>query len=200
MESLLHWVSVYGYAGIFTLLLLGIVGLPVPDETLLTLTGYLIYRGELHLLPAFGAALGGSLCGITISYALGHTAGLYLVEKYGPRFHFTAERLEQVHAWFRRIGRWTLTVGYFIPGVRHFTAYVAGASKLEAPMFALYAYAGALLWCTTFIGLGYFLGERWDSVSGQAHRIALVGCAVAAVAGGMIFWWRRRRDRRRFPI
>ena len=33
-QSILAWISQYGYFAIFFLLMLGIVGLPVPDETL----------------------------------------------------------------------------------------------------------------------------------------------------------------------
>ena len=41
------WIAQYGYLAIFCLLMFGIVGLPVPDETLLTFTGYLVYKGTL---------------------------------------------------------------------------------------------------------------------------------------------------------
>ncbi len=64
-EHLLAIISRYGYAAIIVLLMLGIVGLPIPDEALLTLTGYLIFRGTLHTIPAYLAALLGSGCGIT---------------------------------------------------------------------------------------------------------------------------------------
>ena len=52
METIAYWVTQYGYAGMFVLLLLAIVGLPVPDETLLTFTGYSIYKNHLHAIPA----------------------------------------------------------------------------------------------------------------------------------------------------
>ena len=55
--------------------------------------------------------------------------------------------------------------------MRHFTAYAAGISELEPPHFALYAYSGALIWVSTFIGLGYFLGERWKAVRGEHPRL-----------------------------
>src|SRR5207253_10228997 len=67
-------------------------------------------------------------------------------------------------SWFERRGRWTLLVGYFIPGVRHLTGYVAGASELSFPNFALFAYTGAFCWATIFITLGYVLGEQWNRV------------------------------------
>jgi len=39
MEFVFQWVSTYGYGALFLLLMLGIVGLPIPDETLLVFCG-----------------------------------------------------------------------------------------------------------------------------------------------------------------
>jgi membrane protein DedA with SNARE-associated domain len=83
METqVLAWITQYGYLAIFSLLVLGIVGLPVPDETLLTFTGYLVYSGHLSLPIAYAAAFCGSACGITLSYALGRWFGLSLIHRY----------------------------------------------------------------------------------------------------------------------
>ena len=46
-QQILAWITQYGYLAIFGGLVFGIVGLPVPDETLLTFTGYLIFKGHL---------------------------------------------------------------------------------------------------------------------------------------------------------
>lgn len=199
MEIVLHWITEYGYVGMFVLLTLGVVGLPVPDETLLTFAGYLVYRGQLHAAPAYAAGFLGSACGITLSYTLGRVAGYFLIEKYGPKLHIPMERVHKVHDWFHRRGRLTLTFGYYVPGVRHLTAYVAGASELEPPIFALFAYSGALMWSASFLTLGYVLGERWNSVSGQIHRYVMVALAVAAVAGVCVWLWRRRSAQRAAP-
>ncbi|MGE5646330.1 MAG: DedA family protein [Acidobacteriota bacterium] len=195
MELIFDWIARYGYFGIFSLLVLGIVGLPIPDETLLTFAGYLIYRGQLEAIPAMAAAVLGSICGITASYTLGRATGYFLIEKYGAKLHIRMERVHQVHDWFRRIGRFTLTLGYFVPGVRHLTAYVAGASELEAPWFALFAYPGAVIWSATFLSLGYFLGEQWHRVSTDLHRYFLIGAATAFALAALAYalWKRRRR-------
>ena len=196
MEHLIvQWVQQHGYPAIFVLLMFGIVGLPVPDETLLTFTGYLVYKGHLHLPLAFLAAFAGSACGITVSYMLGRTFGVALIHRYGRYIHFTEERVARAHDWFERAGRWGLTFGYYIPGVRHLTAYAAGMSGLEAPVFALFAWTGAFLWCTSFITLGYFLGERWASASADVHRYILWGCVAAALLGGAVLLWRRLKQR-----
>jgi len=195
VEQIGHWISTYGYPAIFVLLVFGIVGLPVPDETLLTFTGYLIFKGQLKLTPAFLAAFCGSACGITLSYILGRTFGLALIHRYGKYIHLTEERIQYAHNWFERVGRWGLTFGYFVPGVRHFTAYAAGMSALQTHEFAAFAYSGAFLWAGTFISLGYFLGERWESTSEQIHKYLLIATAVAVVLGLFYLAWRKWRGR-----
>jgi membrane protein DedA with SNARE-associated domain len=194
MESLLGWLSHYGYAGLFGLLVLGIVGLPVPDETLLIFSGYLISTGRLHPALTFLAAFAGSICGISLSYTIGRTLGYRVVLRYGRWLHVTEERLERVHGWFQRIGEWLLTIGYFIPGVRHFTALVAGTSKLEYATFARFAYAGAAIWVSTFLLLGYFVGEHWRAAISLVHRYT-VAFAVALAAATLVVWLVRRRNR-----
>ena len=197
-HQVLAWITQYGYIAIFTLLVFGIVGLPVPDETLLTFTGYLVFKGNLSLPLAFAAALSGSLCGITISYTLGRTFGIKLIHRYGRYVRITEEHINKAHAWFARVGYWGLTFGYFIPGVRHLSAYAAGMSAVEAPQFALYAYSGGCLWVATFLGLGYVLGDRWKAVeSNIEHYFKLIAVLLTILAAGYLAWriLRARRQR-----
>lgn len=195
MESqIFAWITRYGYLAIFVLLTFGIVGLPVPDETLLTFTGYLIYRSELSMPLAFAAAVAGSASGMTISYALGRSFGLALLHRFGKHVHLTPERLARAHAWFERIGHWALTVGYFIPGVRHLTAYAAGMTEVAPHQFALFAYSGTVLWVTAFLSLGYFLGERWKVVELHVERY-LVGLSIALAVLLVGYWIRRQWGR-----
>jgi len=192
-EIAFQWITRHGYAGIFSLLVFGIIGLPVPDEWLLTFSGYLTFKHTLQFFPTFLAAFLGSVCGITVSYMLGRIFDTYVLVKYGWIFHLTPERLRRVHTWFEQRGRWTLTVGYFIPGVRHFTAYAAGMSEVEPHMFGIFAYSGACIWVATFIGLGYFLGERWEAVQKDIEKY-FIGLSAAGAALVLLYflWWRRR--------
>jgi len=191
------WIASYGYLAIFLLLVLGIVGLPVPDETLLVFVGYLVQQGSLHPVAAFASAYAGSVCGISISYAIGRLGGVYVLHRYGPRLHLSGSLLVRVHAWFNRIGKWTLIAGYYIPGVRHAIALVAGASELRAADFCLFAYTGAFLWVTSFVSMGYFFGKEWRLLSGKIHFYIFIalGIIVAAAAGSHFLyqWWRRRK-------
>jgi membrane protein DedA with SNARE-associated domain len=53
-------------------------------------------------------------------------------------------------------------------------------SELEYAPFALFAYGGAAIWVSTFIGLGYLLGERWKAVEANIHHY-MIGFTIAAV-------------------
>jgi len=187
MQSILAWLTQYGYSGLFFLLMLGIVGLPIPDETLLVFCGYLIYKGRLLPLPAFASGLAGSMCGITLSYILGLKFGREVIFRYGKYVRITPKHVEDVTRWFFRFGLWLLSVGYFIPGVRHYTALVAGMSGLNVRRFAAYAYPGAAVWVATFLTLGYSFGDGWEHTSEQVHRYSLIATGLAAVAG-LLVW------------
>jgi membrane protein DedA with SNARE-associated domain len=95
-----------------------------------------------------------------------------------------------------RFGPILLTVGYFVPGVRHFTAVVAGMSSLPRRKFAIFAYAGAGLWVGTFLMLGYVFGDGWQHSSEVVHRyVTLATCAIAATL--VVVWAVRVIGRRK---
>jgi membrane protein DedA with SNARE-associated domain len=181
-EAILHWIAAYGLGAIFVLLMLGVFGLPVPDETLLTVTGVLIGQGRLGFPSSWFVAATGSMCGITLSYGLGRGLGPAAVAHFGSWFHVRSQDLVRVERWLERSGKWSLTFGYFVPGVRHLTALVAGASQLPGKVFAGYAYAGALVWSLAFITLGLMVGDRWEPALLAVHRHVSLIVAVGALA------------------
>jgi membrane protein DedA with SNARE-associated domain len=187
MEAVFGWVATYGYGALFGLLILGIVGLPVPDETLLVFCGYLISRGKLGLAGTYIAAL---------SYAIGRTAGLAVVHRFGRYLRIDQRHLDRVHRWFDHSGHWALFGGYYIAGVRHFTAIIAGASKLEFHIFALFAWGGAATWVAVFLTLGYVIGEEWRTVAELIHRYLTYASALG-IAFIVLFLAGRRWMQRR---
>ncbi len=184
MHTIILIITKYGYLGIYVSLMFGIIGIPIPDETLLAFAGYMVNKGYLHLIPTITTAFLGSITGITVSYIAGRTVGLLILKKYGKYIHFTEERIDKAHAWFEKYGRWTLTFGYFIPGIRHVTALLAGSSKLKLYEFIIFAYAGGILWTLTFILTGYFVGKEWEKFIGkvQAHALIFIGIILLVIS------------------
>ncbi|MBX9923336.1 MAG: DedA family protein, partial [Rhabdochlamydiaceae bacterium] len=164
IETFSLWLMQYGSFVLFILLTVGIIALPVPEETLMVIAGILMHKGKLAIPSTVLAAFLGSLCGITVSYWLGRTAGQYLITKYGSWVGLTEKRFEKAHCWFEKFGKWALLIGYFIPGVRHLTGLSAGVSNFSYRQFAIYAYTGALIWVSSFLSIGYFFGKQWLSL------------------------------------
>ncbi len=198
-DSLVVWLAQYGSFALFGLLALGIVGLPIPDETLMTFAGVLIAKGNLEMIPTVAAAYLGSFFGISISYFIGRTFGTYLVKRHGHRIGLTEEKINRVHVWFEKIGKWTLLVGYFFPGVRHLTGYVAGTTELNFRQFAIFAYTGAFLWTTLFLALGYFSTQHWDYVLkfiiDNIEQVILL-IAFVIILGFLVRIFYRRKENR----
>ena len=195
MNHIDQFLQHYGYFAIFFLLMMGIVGPLIPDETILVVAGILVHRGELSYVPALLAAYAGSFCGISLSYMLG-LYGFEWLERRLPRVHrFSSQHLIQAENWFIRFGRWALFFGYFIAGVRHFTALFAGISRMPYREFAIYAYTGGAFWVVTFVSIGYFAGEQWSKIGPSIERNVLIVAIIVAVVA-TIAWKFTRRGKR----
>ncbi len=194
---LTQWLLHYGQFALFLFLALGILGLPIPDETLLAFAGFLIAQHKLPFLSTAIAAIFGAFIGISLSYVLGRTIGHYLVERYGARIGITHEKIQRVHNWFEHMGKWTLFFGYFIPGVRHLTGYVAGTTEVHFAKFMLFAYSGAIVWCLGFISLGYYFSHNWETVVDLVGDYLWVGVGIVALIIILYVGWRviKRRSR-----
>jgi membrane protein DedA with SNARE-associated domain len=182
-QTLTLWLSRFGTPVLFFAQLFGIFGVPIPDEFLLTVAGALVRRGQLNGPMTMAAAIGGCMGGITLSYVLGRTVGATALRRL-LRVH--EETFDRTQRWFTRFGHWLLTFGYFIPGVRHVTAIAAGSVPLTYRAFARAAYPGAVLWCSVFVGLGYYTGERWERY-GTMMRSHLSTIAAIAGAAAVLF-------------
>lgn len=151
----------YGAIALFGLLVLGIVAFPVPEETMMMAAGVFVHTGHLQPVSTIFACYLGSMAGISLSYTLGRQTDRHFMRKYGSYAGLDPALWKKLHSYFKTYGAWMLVFGYFVPGVRHFTGFLVGVSRLEWRRFMLFAYSGAVLWVTTFLSIGYFLGEGW---------------------------------------
>jgi membrane protein DedA with SNARE-associated domain len=165
---------------LFAAQVFGILGLPIPDDLLLTFAGGFVRRGDLGGPATFAAAIGGSLIGVTFSYTLGRFGGRVLRRLPAIK----SDTLDRVNAWFRKWGKWMLVFGCFVPGVRHLTPLAAGSARLRFRTFCAYAYPGAALWSTTLVAIGYYAGatHRWKHAALLIHtHFVLVAITIGTL-------------------
>lgn len=164
------YIADYGYMALFSLFFLGILGMPLPEETLLVFSGFLVSTGQLQYLPTLLICFLGSITAMTAAYWIGRTLGFAFIDRYRKRLGMGYTLYKKTEDWFNRVGKWALPLGYFIPGVRQYTAYFAGITKLPFPTFMLFTYAGGLFWSLLFVTLGWQLGERWNQLFAVISR------------------------------
>lgn len=189
MDIIMWALSQYGYIALFLLLALGIVGVPIPDETLMVFVGSLTTTGTFNYIPAFAICLGGSMTGMLISYTLGRRIGKPLLDRYGKKIRLTPKRIERTERWFQKYGAWSIVFGYFVPGLRHLTCYLAGMSRLKWTTYLLAAGTGAFIWVATFLTIGHVVGNHWWEAFRWLHAkgnpLLFGGIIVLLVAVGI---------------
>lgn len=197
LDDILLLIENYGYIALFGLLAAGIVGIPIPDEILMTTVGSLTTNGgPLTLGMSFLASFAGTMTGMIVSYTLGRTVGKPFLYRYGKWVKLTPSRLDVAEAWFKKYGMWTVVFGYYVPGIRHFTCYLAGVSVVSFWRYLMFAGTGAFLWCASFLALGHFIGQKAPVIMEIAREYLGVCAAVIiglAVIGIYIYWRYRKR-------
>jgi membrane protein DedA with SNARE-associated domain len=195
-QAFYHFIYQFGYPALYVLLSAGIVGIPIPDETLMIFVGSLTApEGPFSYSTALMVIFAGTMTGMVVSYILGHRVGKPFLYRYGKWIKLTPSRIERAEGWFKRYGMWAVFFGYFVPGVRHFTCYLAGVSGVGLSRYLLYAATGALIWCTTFLTLGHFIGRNLDGLLHLVHKYVGVSLVVliAMFIIGILIYLRLRK-------
>lgn len=170
------------------------LGLLVPGESLVIVSGVLAAAGLFELPTLIAAVSAGAVIGDSIGYELGRRLGRPWLLRRGARLGFRRERIAAVDEFFTRHGGKAVLIGRFIGFLRALAPFVAGSSRMPYQRFLAYNVAGGVLWTVACVLLGYFVGAAWPIVEKWVGRAGLVlGLAVVAAAA----WWLRRRHRRR---
>ncbi|MBE3550247.1 MAG: DedA family protein [Brockia lithotrophica] len=195
---MLEWFTRYGYVFLFFGLLGEYVALPFPGDLTLALAGVLSHHGKLNFGLAAAVGFSGTALGMTITYWIGRGLGKPFLLRYGSYIALSPERVERGMRWIDQFGLPLLAVGYFLPGVRHFTGYLSGAMGIPFRHFAAAAYAGALAWVMFFLTLGKLLGPKWDVYAPLVERYSLpLGLVLLAVTTSFVlarFLWNPARS------
>lgn len=196
MSSLFTLVHQFGYAGLFLVMAIGNMGMPVGTEIVVPAAGALSAQGHLSSWVLVGAvATLGEIVGGFVLYLVGYYGGEPFVHRYGRYVLFREHELARVHSFYARYGRNTVFICRFVPFVRGVAALPAGISRMPKGIFILYTAAGSAVFCFGLAWLGHAFGHRVAAMIPLIHRfsVAIIVLIVVAVAGAV--WWRRARRR-----
>ena len=156
------WIYVILFAIVFAET--GFVVTPfLPGDSLLFATGALAATGVIDVRVATALVLVAAIAGDAVNYAIGRSAGTRIMHlaNTDPRWGrwVNPAYIARAHEFFERHGGKAVVLGRFMPIVRTFVPFVAGAAEMSYPAFALYNVTGGLLWVGICVGAGYLFGN-----------------------------------------
>ncbi|HWK88741.1 MAG TPA: DedA family protein [Longimicrobium sp.] len=184
------------YAILFLIIFVetGVVIMPLlPGDSLLFATGALAARGDMQVLVLFVLLCVAAIAGDSLNYWIGSKVG---EKAFDGRFRFLKrEHLERTHHFFDKYGGKTIVLARFIPIVRTYAPFVAGASKMDYARFLTFNVVGGVLWITIFLWAGYFFGNI-PTVKENFEYVVII-IILLSLAPALYEWYRHRREKRR---
>jgi membrane-associated protein len=199
-KHLLDFVQAYGswvYALLFAIVFAetGLVVTPfLPGDSLLFATGALCATGALSAPATAGLLCAAAFTGNAVNYAIGRFVGprVFNAEDSAGISHrlLNREHLTRAHAFFEQYGGKAVVLSRFMPIVRTFLPFVAGAASMKASAFGLYNLMGAVGWVALCLGSGFFFGNI--PIIKQNFSLVTIGIVVVSVLPMAVEYLRRR--------
>ncbi|MGA3251857.1 MAG: VTT domain-containing protein, partial [Paraburkholderia sp.] len=154
----------------------------LPGDSLLFIGGAFCASGEMNLGLLIVLLLVAAVGGNTLNYLIGRAIGPKVFNTHIPVLERFLDRaaLQKTHNFYEKHGGKTIVLARFIPVVRTFAPFVAGASQMTVSRFQLFNVLGALFWVLLLVLLGYFFGNI-PFIRQYLNVIVLVGIGAAIV-------------------
>lgn len=196
-----HLEELVGAYGGWTYLLLfiivfcetGLVVTPIlPGDSLLFAAGAISALDSAPLNPVALTVL------LTIAAVLGDAVNYHIGRYFGPKVFafertrfFNRDHLVKTQQFYDRYGGKTLVIARFVPIVRTFAPFLAGAGKMNYGQFAIYNVTGAVLWVVIGVYAGYLFGGV--KVVQENFSLVIVAIVVISLLPAVVEYWRAKR-------
>lgn len=164
-QQLAEFLSRYGYAFLLVLTFLecgAFVGLFVPGESLLILSGALAGQGKMNLSLVVLCSFIGAFCGDLFGYWLGRRFGRSIIVGIAGRLGYHPRHFSRTEGFFAKYGAIAIVGGRFIGIFRSLLPATAGLIMYPRRKFVPADAIGSFLWAAFFSGVGYYIGSEWE--------------------------------------
>jgi len=161
----------------------GLVVTPIlPGDSLLFAAGALAAVGALDVRLVLVLLVAAAVAGDAVNYSVGRAIGTRVIRRAetDPRWRrwINPAHIAKAHEFFERHGGKAIVLARFMPIIRTFVPFVAGAAEMTYPSFALYNVAGGVAWVAICVGAGYVFGN----VPIVRENFTLVALGIVAVS------------------
>ena len=187
-KHLTQFVATYGgwvYALLFLIVFAetGLVVTPfLPGDSLLFAAGALAAAGGLNVWAVIALLSVAAVLGDAVNYAAGRFVGprVFSATDRSSGLHrlLNREHLQRTHAFFEKYGGKAVVLGRFVPIVRTFVPFVAGAGAMTYARFAVYNVVGGLIW----VGICTLAGYAFGTVPIVKNNFSLFALGIVFVS------------------
>lgn len=186
-SELFLYIEKFGYLAIFGLVFLQEIGIPnpVPNEIILTFSGYLASIGQLDLTLVILTVIAADFIGTSVLYFVFYLFGHIIIAKKPRWLPLREEQIEKLTNMISKRDMWGIFIGRLLPYVRGYTSIAAGLMQFKPKVFLPMVLLSALIWSGGYALVGKLLGPRWakviDAVGGTTNFFLITLGIVFAV-------------------
>ncbi len=197
VESLQGFVEQFTYLGVFAVLVLGSLGVPIPEEMAIIAAAVLSHEGLVRWWLALLICLLGVLSGDMALYWVGRHWGADVLAWRAVRLVLTRKREQWLKAAYRRHALKTIVTARHVMGLRAAAFLTAGMARVPFWKFVVADAGTALVGVPLLFGLAFFFTDQIQAIVADVHRVerwlALAGLVGLMVVLGVGVWrWKRR--------
>jgi len=186
----------FAYIGLFSLLILGTLGLPFPEDSILLLSGFLTARHHIKPLQAFLVVYSGLLITDFLLYSVGKKCGRRIVEYRKFQKVITNDRLAKLEKKFKKWGALVVFLGRHALGLRAQIFLVAGVLNMPWKKFLLADGTSAIITIALWGGLGYAGGNHIDTWRKDVTNVESMLMVFLAILVGSVLFFKYLKKRR----
>lgn len=195
-----HGKLVYGFLFAIIFAETGLVVAPfLPGDSLLFAAGAIAATGGLNVYVLMLILWIAAVLGDAVNYAVGHYIGPRVFRPEGRTGRLekllNPKHLERTHEFFEKYGGKAVIMARFVPIVRTFIPFVAGAGSMTYSKFAFYNVTGGALWVLVCVGAGYLFGNI--DVVKRNFELVIIGIIVVSVLPMVVEFFRHRAEQTR---
>ena len=188
-KFILEIIQASGYLGIFFLMTLESVNIPIPSEIIMPFSGFLVATGAFGFWLVVLAGALGNLFGSLISYGLGYLTRqrIFSLWKNQRRTNFEIQRAQR---WLERFGDGAVFLSRLLPIVRTFISFPIGIiGTISLKRFSVLTFLGSFIWSGILTGLGLFLGENWEILGFYFRKFDYI--ILILILAGVAWWFKK---------
>jgi membrane-associated protein len=189
---------VYGILFVIVFAETGLVVTPfLPGDSLLFAVGALSATGVLNPWLCFALLAAAAILGDAVNYTVGRRIGppLLGVGDHPAFSHplINPQHIKRAHEFFELHGGKAVVLARFVPIVRTFLPFVAGAAEMNAGAFLFYNISGGIAWVTICMGAGFLFGNV--PIVKDNFTLVTLGIVAVSVMPMVVEVIRHRRSR-----